>query len=346
MSASPHERHGGLDVLRAAAIVTVLLWHAQIFPIDESASAGPWFAAAKAVRFIVSYEVALLAVPVLMLIALVLFSERFVERGWAYARRRILRLAGVLALWLGVQFAAAHLAARAFGASAPVAEAAQLLTGGPDVLGAGSVLWFLGDLLVLTLCAALYLSIPNARLRWLVGGVVAAASVGYFEWSALAGRDIGFQSIFAFLVLIPAAELVLARGKYLRATALAGYALFAVHEVILRGLEVAGRSSFHASSYGRSACVFGATAIVVLALESRVQPGRAAMHVSRFSLGLFAVHRNALAIAAALIGAPATVQVAGVVTDWSSVPVAALAAVMTVAAVVGIARSPLRWAVA
>ncbi len=345
MSVPKPPRHAGLDALRATAIVTVFLWHAQIVRIDELASTGPWVAAAKALRFVLSYEVALMAVPALMLVSLVLFTERFIEHGWPYARRRAGRLARVLAFWLAVQYAAAFAFARAFGTSAPPADIAMVLTGGPDVLGAGSVLWFLVDLLTLTLLAALYLSIAGNRRRWLVGACLALASAGYFEWSALTARAVGLQSIAAFVVLIPAAELVLARGKRLQVFAWGGFAAFVAHDLVLRGLEAAGRLTFHASSYGRLACVFGATALVALALEAPVRLSRTAEYLSRYSLGLFAVHKNALGVAALLIGAPAITNVAGIVLDWSPVLTAALAALGTGAVVAVIAASPLRRAV-
>ena len=306
------ERNHALDLLKAVAIVGVVLWHAQPVTIVSSSS-GIVATGLKILFYALGYHVALLAVPTFLAVSLYLFADRAALRGPSYLMARLRRLTLVFGFWLAVQWLLHIVTERAV----PPLTFTSIAQGGPPFLESGSVLYFLFVLIVLTAASFAFERLPAAA-KYVVGGGIVLASFIYFEYMGVTGRTIPLQSLANFVVLIPLIAFVRDRTitpRLVLVILTGGCAIMTLHDLVFRALNLRGLSPYHANNYGRVSVVLGAAALLAWALSARVQSNRIVSVLSKYSLGIFAVHKNVLAALVVILPFTATIGLAGVQLD-------------------------------
>ena len=320
-------RDGRIDALRGIAIILVILHHLQ-----------PWSGIRTAFPYLwaFNWEVTLLGVPLFYLVSLYLLAQR-ADRGTAYFIKRVLRvvlLYLVFATTQAVVYVLIHHAA-------PPATFYSLVNGGPDLPVVGqSVFFFLFDLAVLIVALWAYLQLP-IRVRTIAGVVIVIATAILFE-AVVFGRVgvIPHYSPLNYVIYVPlAAWLASGRVRVARLwpALTVAYLVLVAQNLVLRSdfgfsLDIGSRSL-----YGRLSLPFGAMAIMTAALSMKPRPVPALGPAGRYSLGLFALHKYAWYVVAALLGGlslPYRTEVLPLVTT-------AVAVVLTCWAVWVLSVSPL-----
>lgn len=276
------ERDHRIDLLKAISIVMVVFWHLQ----QGRQEALPFVPEPASVLQFYNYQVSIVAVPVFLLVSLVLFYGRVPQGGPAYVWKRVTRVGTAFLFWVAVQtglFVAAS-------GSLPELTWRLIQSGGPRMpveSAGGSVFYYLYVLLVLTLIAWAYRSLPK-RFRDIVGIVVVMASLLYFLRTNLRAGQIAYFDLANFLLYVPIASWLMDHeGAVVRYRWLLTGAWFA-----LAWLDVAllARGTL-VSVYGRPVVAFGAVALIAHVLRYRVPARPAVYFLAANSLGIFATHK-------------------------------------------------------
>lgn len=321
-----------IDLLRAIAIVLVLVWHLQ--PLKGFRS--PIVAAPV---FVFNVQVALLAVPLLFTLSLLLLLRRG-DASWRYLRRRTGWLAALFAVFSCIQWGLAALVN-----TDPVkVTAARVFMGGPPLdVGGDSVFYFLSDLMILTALGWLLLRVPRAVARYIAWATIALPAVAY-PLLSVAGVELSYWDPLCFL---PYVGLAWVAVEYERGLARAAWALLGAYVVVaaaeLLFMEY-GAAPFTApiggmqrEVYARVTLILGVAAVLALATRLRIGPDAVVYATSRYSLGLYALHKwLLLAVVTALAGFSA-----GALSALFWLGVTVLTAAGTAVAVALLGRSPL-----
>jgi hypothetical protein len=260
------EREPRLDRLKAIALAFVLVWHLHPIYVDN----------VRAIRAVVHYfdfEISLTAVPTFILVSLYLFYPKASAGGRALLRR-LWRLTSIFLFWTAVQTALYVANHRAL----PVMDWPLIRLGGPSlpIIG-GSVFYYLFVLIVLTAAAWLFAQIPEPW-RKVMGALIVAASLAWFEWCYFHGRAIQYWQLENFVLYVPIAFYLRSLVRY-RYFFFAAYLLSAARDLYFGHVDDC--------VYARATVLFGA-----LTLYSFVKSGgRAAAWIAGYSLGLYAVHK-------------------------------------------------------
>ncbi len=279
-----HARDTGIDMLKAICILLVVLWHCQpirggMFPGDQGAAV-----AARQVIHFFYFNISLLAVPSFILVSLYLFIGRMSEGG-DYWKKRFLKLAQVYAFWVGIQFILYLL----LGGTLPLPLKTIIRSGGPDLpLGsfappAPSIFYYLYALIFCTVLTFFFLKLPD-KIKLLLSVIVIVASCIYFYVCSVQGISIDTRSMKNYYAYIPAAyclyrykEMILKWKWFYLIAAL----LFMVVELSL---------GWRTPPYGRLSIFWGVLFLVTFFVSGRTAAYRPVSLLSRYSLGIFALH--------------------------------------------------------
>jgi hypothetical protein len=239
---------------------------------------GPTFI--RQIIYYFYYHVSLLAVPAFIVSSLYLFMEK-ASLTEGYWKKRLLRLANIFLFWVGVQFCLYLL----LGGKLPL-SLNSIPDGGPALpTGGASIFYFLVVLIKCTILSCLFLKLPET-IKWVLSVVVLCLTCLHFGLSPLYEISIGTTSMDNYYVYIPMAYyLAKYRAKFPRYR-LIFFTLF-VGSIFIEEFMI----GHFTSAYGRLSILFGVLFSVSL-LSYPQKPGRyrVVSLLSRYSLGIFALH--------------------------------------------------------
>jgi hypothetical protein len=156
-----------------------------------------------------------------------------------------------------------------------------------------SVFYFLVNLLLLTALAWPFALLP-VRWRTIVGLAVIVASGFLFEALTFSNWSLPYYSPLNFLVYIPLADLALryrtALSRWFWVT-VAGFAVLACQDMLLRSPWGLFLHSGHGQIYGRPPVALGTLCLVLAFQRFGIPRVRSLELAGKYSLGLFVVHK-------------------------------------------------------
>ena len=285
-------RETSIDIIKAVSIVLVLIWHLRpitqnVLPPDSAAGIYGW----PVMDFFYRY-ISLLAVPSFICVSLLLFMKKsFISEG--YWKKRLMRLAQIFLFWTGIQFIFYLLA----GGSLPLPLNTIIPSGGPALpSGQASVFYFLFVLIECTVLAALFLKLTET-VKWIASVGIIALSCLHFAFSPVYGISIDTMSMKSYYIYIPLAYCI---AKYerqftrCRTFFIVGYLLAICYEEFAVGVSI--------SAYGRLSILLGVLSFLSICLPMRPALHWSAAFLSRYSLGIFALHMYCSYIVSRLAG--------------------------------------------
>jgi hypothetical protein len=288
-------RNYPLDILKAIAIIFVLIWHLQ--PLHWVAIDGSteqvWTSPQTFVNFF-NWEITLTAVPTFYLVSLYLFFGK-ASTDFAYLKKRLLRLLQITVFWTSVQVAAYLVAhwhtykKHPFAALQDISLVDIFKMGGPKLPQVGdSVFYFLINLMCLYVIAFLFLKLRD-RLKSLTSCMILVFSISCFAIASLTSASISYSRLDNFILYVPIAYYLANHFeifKRLKSLLWTGYILFAICDFYLF------QQGISSDPYGRISILFGA---VLLFYTVQTQSLRGSHPIitwlAKYSLGIFATHK-------------------------------------------------------
>lgn len=282
-------RDAGLDIVKAACILLVVVWHLQ--PVNAGMLSQGTTLALWAERILQFFylNISLLAVPSFVLISLYLFIRKLSEDG-DYWKKRFLKLFQIYVFWVGIQFMLYLLT----GGPLPLPLKTIIRSGGPD-LSFGlllpvmpSIFYYLYVLIFCTVLAFLFFKVPE-KIKWIVAVLVIAGSCVYFLLTPSYQIGIDTRSMKNYYLYAPVAYyLYRYRDQFVkyRVFLLVGCVCGIVLEYTIAGMT---------SAYGRLSIFLGALALVSYFISGWRTASRPVVLLSRYSLGIFALHGYCMA---------------------------------------------------
>ncbi len=286
-----------LDLVKAISISLVLVWHLQPIKIvmRETSSYTASFILQQ-----LYLNLTLFAVPLFILTSLFLLFQKLQTSGSEYLLKRCQRLLEVLAFWSVFQFLFSYgvslfrpiLVTAPFSWTFPDFKIQQLLVGTQPSLPlvGDSVFYFVLVLLELTIISYVLLVNRTSKFKTYISIAIATISAIYFEVLSLTGKSLLYWRLDNFLIYIPIAYFLVKQGapiarKYIVALYLACF-LFGVQDFFIAA------SDHQLGLYSRVSVVCGALAIFSTCLNLKSwQASEQVNFLSRFSLGIFAIHK-------------------------------------------------------
>ena len=291
-----------IDLLKAIAIVMVMLWHLQPFelyynPDNQTATNAFTFIMTKILLNGLSLQLTLLGIPIFFIVTLFLFMGKADRPG--YFKKRIARLTTIFIFWSAVQFMVylvlrgmVHLdiLSLTFKELSPMD---LIIFGGPSLPIVGdSVFYYLFDLICLTALAYVYLLL-NEKLRVIVSWLVVVGSIVYFEFCLFLGKSIPYWDVSNFILYIPVAYSLrnfqkLFEFKYYY---LLGFIVFSSQDLLFVTTQWGALYDVSVNTYGRASLLFGAVTIFSFVWTSSCNRSRCVQFLSFNVLGIFALHK-------------------------------------------------------
>ncbi len=287
-------RQAGIDILKAICIMLVVVWHCQplrpsMFPGDQ----GFMEALRQAIQFFY-FNISLLAVPSFIFVSLYLFFTKMSESD-DYWKKRFLRLVQVYIFWVGVQFILYLL----LGGGLPLPLKTIIRSGGPD-LPVGilthpvpSIFYFLFALMICTFLAFFFWKLPE-KLKLPVAVLVIAVSVLYFLAAAVWTVSIDTRSMKNYYIYVPAAYLLFRYKERI----IKFRWLFFICFVALMAVETT--FGWRTPPYGRLSIFCGSFFLMSVFVAGWTRARRPVSLLSRYSLGIFALHGYFMIVVSAL----------------------------------------------
>ena len=281
------ERDYLLDIIKAAGICFVFIWHVQPFKFILLENHWSYFLLKTAVeRFNVG--VTLIGVPVFFTVSLYLFYKKQ-NIDAQYFIKRIIRLIKLYLFWVGVQLVIYYLVYKKM----PSFSFQLIKAGGPGlpVVG-GSVFYFLYDLFFFTVFAFLFTKC-SSRAKTIISITIFVLSVVIFEAAIFTDKlPQDFYNLWCFFYIVPLTYLLSTRQDLFikhKYKILAGYFLFVLHDTVV--LYLAQQFALQFRPYARISIIFGTLTLFVFIIDSRLGSGRIISLLSMYSLGIFALHK-------------------------------------------------------
>lgn len=300
------QRDRNLDLIKALAIILVLLWHLQPIRILNTDELN---LLTKILKFVLTQfylQITLVAVPLLFLVSLYLFFQKIEERPLAYFKKRFLRIGSLYIFWTVCQFAVFYLSfyvvlkiltghtGAGLSLSLPIPIHRLLNEGGPPLAIVGaSVFYFLFVLLILVSISICYYALRNTgKIFFSIGAIAVVVSILYFELLNLNGIILPHYRIDNFLIYIPFSYFLLKQErKQIRRIIpifLMGFVVFSVQDFFLR------RNGFSCDLYSRVSIVFGSITMFSSILQLKLKNLKKFSIISllsKYLLGIFATHK-------------------------------------------------------
>lgn len=275
------QRDKGLDTLKSISITFVLILHLHpIIFIGQNDD--------NIINFLNSLvktlelQVARTAVPTFFIVSLYLFFLK--NPNTDYLKKRLTNLCKIFSFWTAVQLIFATIV----NGKLPDFSWKIIIGVDPSLpLVSDSVLYFLFNLIILSILAFLYQNI-NSYNRVLVSYGIVISSALFFELFGLLKLHNPYYFIGNFIIYIPIAfALVNYKDQILRLKLyyLIAYIMFSVHDVILR------QSNSNLEYYGRLSIVFGTLTLFCFIYPLSIKDNFYILNLSKYSLGLFTIHK-------------------------------------------------------
>jgi hypothetical protein len=271
-------RNAGIDIIKAISIVLVLIWHIQ--PVTKEMLSSNYQTAllcSEALNFFY-INLTLLAVPTFILVSLYLFITKACRID-DYWKQRLMRLIQVFLFWVCIQFILYLL----LGGRLPLPLKTIIPGGGPDLPGGPSIFYYLFILILCTIWTFLFLKLPE-KIKLILSIVIVLLSCLHFFFSAQYGIGIDTRAMESYYIYIPIAYyLQKYKDKFVqyRMFFFIGFLLSVFAERTFNGMT---------SAYGRLSVFFGVLSFVSLFISRWSNANRPIQLLSKYSLGIFALH--------------------------------------------------------
>lgn len=275
-------RDNRLDLLKAISIVFVLIWHLRplSFILDKNTPKFI-FVTAKIVHN-VELQLYLTAVPLFYIVSLYLFFIKKPDN--KYFRLRIIKIFQIFGFWSIFNYIFVLIVTKEFPEFSW--ETIKGLKPSLPLVG-DSVLYFLFNLIGLTIIAFIYQK-ANYFLMRILNHIIIIFTLILFEVSCIVNSSIPYHWLFNFIIYVPIAYYLvnkpdqIVKWKY---CFLAGYMIFSLHDILLRTYN------YYPSIYGRISIICGALTIFCFVYKLRIPELWYVQKLSKYSLGLFALHK-------------------------------------------------------
>jgi hypothetical protein len=271
-------RNAGIDIIKAISIVLVLIWHIQPVTkemLPSNSQTALWCNEALNFFYI---NLTLLAVPAFILVSLYLFINKVsqIENYW---KQRLVRLIQVFLFWVCIQFILYLL----LGGKLPLPLKTIIPGGGPDLPSGPSIFYYLFILILCTVWTLLFLKLPE-KFKLILSIVIIVLSCLHFFFSSRYGIGIGTRAMESYYIYIPVAYyLQKYKDKFVQYRMFFFFGFF---------LSVFTEHTFNGtiSAYGRLSVFFGVLSFVSLFISGWSTANRPIRFLSKYSLGIFALH--------------------------------------------------------
>jgi len=285
-----------IDMVKAICILMVLIWHLQ--PVTRSMMQPGTTAGALGWMFLDFFYcyLAPLAMPAFICISTMLFVKRSLAAR-EYWKERLKRLIQLLIFWTSIQFIVYLLAGGGF----PLPFVTIIPGGGPALPYVGdSVFHFLLTLIVCTALAAVFLRLPD-KLRSIASAIIIILSCSNFILSSHYRVPMMVGEMENYYIYVPTAYYMVKYHDRLpdcRMFFILGFFLALAYETnIVRNMIC---------PYARLSVVFGVLSLISLFLHMQVRRIPVVEFLSRYSLGIFALHKYWYFVFIVLLGAVTT----------------------------------------
>lgn len=276
------ERDSRLDVIKATAIIFVLIWHLHpiSFFIDENSHAII-FTIAKIIKDL-ELQLTLTAVPLFYIISVYLFFLKKPDKN--YLKNRIIKIIKIFGFWSIFH----NLFLLLITKEIPNYSWELIIGLKPAIPFVGdSVFYFLFNLILLTIIAFFYQSCSDKLIKF-ISSVIIIFSLLYFEAITIKNSAIPYHWLINFIIYIPISYYLahypakIFKFKYLYVIA---YILFSMQDIHLRNV------GYYGSIYGRVSIICGALSIFCFIYSFKFKENWCIQKLSKYSLGLFAIHK-------------------------------------------------------
>jgi len=294
-----------LDLIKSISICLVLLLHirpVRIISEDTSSYSG-------IANFILDqiYLISTpLAVPLFILTSLFLLITKLQSTGIEYCINRCKRLFEIFIFWTTIHISIYYCISfiqslwsyTPFSWYIPNLQIYQLLFGTSPALPivGDSVFYFIVVLILLTLITYYFLKIKSYEIKNNIALSVIILSLIYFEVLNITGTYIAYWRLDNFIVYIPIAYFLVdqqTKGiskKHILLLYLCFF-IFGCQDVLLRSYNI------NVGLYGRISVACGTLAVFASCINlNSLKPNKVVNFLSKFSLGIFAVHKYYLYI--------------------------------------------------
>lgn len=277
------ERDNRLDVLKAISIIFVLIWHLRplSFILDKDTHIIV-FVTAKIVRDL-QLQLCLTAVPLFYIVSLYLFFLKKPDN--KYFLFRITKLLKIFVFWSVFNYIFFLIVTK----EVPRFTWQIFMGLKPSLpLVGDSVFYFLFNLIGLTIIAFLYHQINDKKLIKIISYTIIIFCLIFFEASCIVNSQIPYYWLSNFIIYIPIAFYLVNEPKTIlrfKFCYLVAYILFSLHDIYLRTYN------YYPSIYSRISIVCGALTIFCFIYPLKINNSPYIQKLSKYSLGLFAVHK-------------------------------------------------------
>jgi hypothetical protein len=277
------ERDSNLDALKAISISFVIVWHIRPLKFVDLGNTC-LFSLLHFAYYGFLKEITVLGVPTFFLVSLYLFRKKQAEDG-GYLRKRMSRLIGLCIFWTTVQ----TVFFTVLTGEMPRLSIESILSGGPELPSVGgSVFYFLWSLALLTAFQYLFLRCGEA-FKVAVTIVIFAITLVTFEVNVFKRLLPDNSNILNFLYIVPISSFLSEKQNLFirhRNKFLALYVLFAVHD-----FAASKFFEYPWPAYSRISVVVGMITLFCYVMRGRIPRQRVVFLLSKYSLGLFSLHK-------------------------------------------------------
>lgn len=271
------DRDYRLDVIKAASICLVVVWHVNPLKTENLYIKG--------MLSLLLDNLSLIGVPSFLTVSFLLFLRKNRSSGPGYMGKRVIRLGHVFCFWFAVQYALAWLLT---GKSDPL-SLSLVLSGGPGLPAVGgSVFYFLSHLIILVVVLSLFIRLGDTAKNILSACIVTAA-FSYFFASSTSGYCLPYEYLLSFVIYIPLAHYLDRNIDFFLRYRFLLFGLFFLALFYERLMRLLYHIPY--APYSRLSIFFGVVYFFALVFGRDWQQSPIVSALSRYSLGIFAVHK-------------------------------------------------------
>jgi len=283
-----------LDILKALAIVLVLLWHLQPVRVELCENASTVAQMGKNALSAI-YQRTLVAVPIFYFVSLLLFFRK-IDLSSRYILIRLKRLINIFSFWFAVQSVVYFCFVQASSVfDLPLIFSKNnsklwwvIINGGPSLpFVGGSVFYFIVNLIIIVSLSFYYNKISTKKLD-----LVLFALLSIYLFVHQFFYVIPYWRIDNFLIYIPMAHFIEKNNFYKNAKQKYLYMSLFLY-IFFLFFEIGGHKLFNTShgDYDVNSMQYGVLTLYLLVCNSHYPKNTYIALLSKYSLGLFALHK-------------------------------------------------------
>jgi hypothetical protein len=291
-------RDNSIDLIKSIAIVFILLLHLKpIVPSDFTLDSF-WVSGLSFLVDFLNKQIFLLSVPSFIIVSLYLYHKKY-QQNILYTKKRLTGLLKIFIFWQSMQLLVYFGLKKInlplnLNLTIPESDLMAVVSGsGPNlpIIG-GSVFYFLFVLIILTIVYFLNLTISKTKVfsqsLILVNLIIIVILLIYFEYLNWNNVNIKYYRLTNFFIYVPATYIIASKPRtflHYRWYYAAVFFLFSCQDYFL------SHHGYQLSKYARVSIFFGCLWFVAMIFQRQIPTNKVSQFLSKYSLGLFALHR-------------------------------------------------------